>query len=102
MSWSEGPEAMEAVAFESSRAIRKVKPVYPEMARITLVQGTVRFRATIGRDGAVEALELVSGPPLLVQAAREAVEQWIFLPATRNGDAVEDVTQVALNFELAK
>ena len=99
--WAASPEIDEP-AFEGARVIRKFKPIYPDMARIALIQGTIRFRATIGRDGAVDRLEVLSGPPLLIQAARDAVQQWRFLPATRNGDAVEDVTQIAVSFTLAR
>ncbi len=88
--------------FQSSLVIGKVKPVYPEVARLALVQGTVRLKATIGTDGSVDALELVSGPPLLAQAAIEAVRQWRFLPATRNGVRVEDETHVDVSFTLVK
>ena len=90
------------VAVDSARAIRKVKPAYPEMARITLVEGTVKLKATIGRDGAVENVEPVSGPPLLLQAASDAVRQWTFLPARRNGQAVQDVTEINVSFGLVK
>lgn len=100
--WAASPEIDEPVAFEGARVIRKVKPTYPDMARIARVQGTIRFRATIGRDGAVDRLEVLSGPPLLIQAARDAVQQWRFLPATRNGDSVEDVTQIDISFALAR
>jgi periplasmic protein TonB len=88
--------------FQSSLVISKVKPVYPEVARLALVQGTVRLKATIGTDGSVQALELESGPALLAQAAIEAVRQWRFLPATRNGVRVEDVTHVDVSFALVK
>lgn len=88
--------------FQSSLVISKVKPVYPEVARLALVQGTVRLKATIGTDGSVQALEMESGPPLLAQSAIEAVRQWRFLPATRNGARVEDVTHVDVSFALVK
>ena len=88
--------------FQSSLVISKVKPVYPEVARLALVQGTVRLKATIGTDGSVQALELESGPALLAQAAIEAVRQWRFLPATRNGVRVEDETHVDVSFALVK
>jgi len=94
------PFAMED--FQSSLVISKVKPVYPEVARLALVQGTVRLKATIGTDGSVEALALESGPALLAQSAIEAVRQWRFLPATRNGARVEDVTHVDVSFALVK
>jgi protein TonB len=57
--------------------IHKVTPVYPPLAKQARVQGTVRFTATIGKDGHIMNLELVSGDPLLVEAAQPAVQQWV-------------------------
>jgi protein TonB len=64
-------------------------------------QGTVRFEATVGKDGSVENLKVVSGPPLLVQAAQDAVKQWVYRPTLVNGVPVEVVTTVDVNFSLA-
>ena len=80
--------------------ITKVEPVYPPLARQARVQGTVRFTAIIGKDGRVQNLQLVSGPPLLVVAAQEAVKQWVYKPTLFNGEAVEVVTRVDVNFVL--
>ena len=80
--------------------IRKVDPEYPPLASQARIQGTVRFTAIIGRDGHVQNLQLVSGHPLLVEAARKAVEQWEYRPTLLNGSPVEVVTLIAVNFTL--
>ncbi len=60
--------------------IKKVNPVYPENLRQSHVQGTVRFSATIGKDGKLRDIRLVSGNPVLVQPATAAVKQWVYRP----------------------
>ncbi len=96
------PAPPELEDFQSSRIVSKVKPVYPEIARLAKVQGTVRFKAIIGTDGAVQNLALESGPTMLAQAAIEAIRQWTFLPATRNGDPVEDTIHIDVGFTLVR
>jgi TonB family protein len=85
---------------QQENLIRKVDPVYPPLALQARIQGTVRFTAIIGRDGRIQNLQLVSGHPVLVQAARAAVNQWEYKPTLLNGEPVEVVTQVDVNFTL--
>jgi len=80
--------------------ISKVEPVYPQLAKQARIQGTVRFTALIGKDGRVQNLQLVSGHPLLVAAAQEAVKQWVYKPTFFNGEPVEVVTLVDVSFVL--
>jgi TonB family protein len=87
---------------QQENLIHKIDPVYPPLAYQARIQGTVRFTAIIGRDGRIENLQLVSGHPLLVQAAREAVSQWEYRPTLLNGSPVEVVTQVDVNFTLSQ
>ncbi len=75
-------------------------PNYPPLARQARVSGVVRVEATIGRDGRIVKAAAISGPPLLRQAATDAVRQWIYKPTTLNGQAVEVVTQVDVTFNL--
>ena len=82
------------------RLLTRVEPVYPPLAKQARVQGTVRFTAIIGKDGRVQNLQLVSGHPLLVSAAQDAVKQWIYKATVFNGEPVEVVTQVDVNFTL--
>ena len=64
----------------AANLINPVKPVYPPLAKMARQQGTVKFEATISKEGTIEDLKLISGPPLLVQAAMEAVKQWRYRP----------------------
>ena len=62
----------------------------------------VRFTAIIGKDGSFQSLTLVSGHPLLVESAREAVKQWIYRPTLLNYEPVEVVTTIEVNFTLSE
>jgi protein TonB len=85
----------------SGLLIRKVQPVYPPLARQARIQGTVILRAQISKDGSIENLQLVSGHPMLVQSALDAVKQWKYKPYLLNGEPVEVDTEVAVNFTLS-
>ncbi len=78
--------------------INRVEPVYPRMAGITGVQGEVKLHAIIARDGSIMSLSVISGHPLLVRAAQDAVRQWRYRPYYLNGDAVEVETFITVNF----
>jgi TonB family protein len=87
---------------QAANLIEKVTPKYPVEAKQARIQGKVSFTATIGKDGKVENLELISGEPVLADAAREAVAQWVYKPTLLNGLPVQVVTQVDVNFTLAQ
>ena len=80
--------------------IRRVQPVYPPLARSARIQGPVVLAAVIGKDGAMENLRLISGHPMLVPAALQAVSQWRYRPYILNGEAIEVETQITVNFIL--
>lgn len=86
---------------QAMNLVNKVTPVYPPLAKQARVQGLVRFTAYIGKDGHIENLEVVTGDPLLVAAAQDAVKQWVYRPTLLNGDPVEVITQIDVNFTLA-
>lgn len=86
----------------SGMVVKKVAPEYPEAAKKAGIQGEVKLKATIGKTGDVERLELVSGHPQLAPAAIEAVKQWKYRPYLKNGQAVEVVTDIDVNFTLMK
>jgi TonB family protein len=65
-----------------SNLLHRVEPVYPPLARQARIQGDVRLTVQTGADGHVERMEVVSGHPLLVPSALEAVKQWTFAPGT--------------------
>ncbi len=87
---------------QAAKLIRQPKPVYPPLAKQARIQGTVRFNAVIGKDGTIQNLQMVSGHPLLVQAATDAVRQWVYQPTLLNGEPVEVVTQIDVNFTLSQ
>lgn len=80
--------------------IHKVIPVYPPLARQTRTSGIVRFTAIIARDGTIQNLTLLSGHPMLVAAATEAVKQWRYRPTLLNGDPVEVIAPIEVIFTL--
>ena len=85
---------------QEAMLINKVMPVYPPLARSARIQGVVRFSAIIGVDGRIQNLTLISGHPLLVPEAQAAVSQWVYRPTLLNGEPVEVITQIDVNFTL--
>jgi protein TonB len=79
--------------------IYKVNPQYPAAARAARVQGSVVMRALIGTDGTIQQLQVVSGNPLLVNAAMEAVKRWRYRPYLLDGKPVEVETNITVNFK---
>jgi protein TonB len=80
--------------------VRKVVPDYPTIAKQLGIQGSVLLTATVGKDGRVEHVQVVSGPPLLVHSAKQAVEQWQYRPYLLNHEPVVVQTQITVNFVL--
>lgn len=81
-----------------AQLISSVQPKYPEMARTMHASGDVVMSAIIGKDGTVKSVTVISGHPLLRDAASNAVRQWRYKPATLDGQPVEATTQVTLKF----
>jgi TonB family protein len=78
----------------------KVEPVYPMEARANGIEGTVRLRAIIGKDGSIMELQVVSGRDVLTHAALDAVKKWKYEPTLLNGQAVEVETTIDVVFQL--
>jgi protein TonB len=87
---------------QAAKLVKQPRPPYPPLARQARIQGTVRFTAIIGKDGTIQNLQLITGHPLLVQSAYDAVKQWVYQPTLLNGEAVEVVTQIDVNFTLTQ
>ena len=87
-------------AVQAAMLVNRVQPQYPPLARQTRISGTVRLHAIISKDGSVQQLEVLSGHPLLVQAALDAVRQWKYRPTTLNGEPVEVDTTIDVIFSL--
>jgi TonB family protein len=80
--------------------LRDVQPVYPELARQAQVQGIVHLNIVISKQGQVMDIKVISGHPLLIPAAIEAVKQWEYNPTLLNGQPVEVATEVSVPFVL--
>jgi len=78
-----------------------VRPGYPLLARQMKVQGSVILQALISRDGTIQDLHVLSGPPILASAAQEAVKQWRFKPHYLGAEAVETQTRITVNFTIS-
>jgi protein TonB len=94
------PRRIRTSSIELARVIHRVEPVYPQMARTIHVQGTVELTGVIGTDGRIRELKALSGNPLLVKAAIDAVSQWIYAPPILNGERVEVIAPITVNFRL--
>ena len=81
--------------------IYRVQPQYPPLARQARIQGIVVLRAMISREGKIENLQVITGHPLLVKSAMDAVLQWRYRPYYLNNEPVELETQVTVNFTLS-
>ena len=83
---------------QAPRLIRKIQPQYPELAKETRTQGVVVLDCVIDQQGNVTQMKLVSGHPLLVQAALNAVRQWKYQPTLLNGIPVAVEMEVTVKF----
>jgi protein TonB len=80
--------------------IKSVQPVYPQQARQMHTQGSVELLASIGKDGSITAVKLISGDSVLSRAAMDAVKQWKYKPYYLNDQPVEIQTQITVKFKL--
>ncbi|HEX4643042.1 MAG TPA: TonB family protein [Candidatus Acidoferrales bacterium] len=83
-----------------AQLISRIEPQYPFIAMETKTEGTVRLHAIISRDGRITFLDVLSGHPLLVKAALDAVRQWRYRPTMLNGEPVEVETSITVIFRL--
>lgn len=88
------------ISIHAGRILHKVSPDYPKKARKRGVEGSVRLHAIIGKDGSIRELSVISGDPLLTDAALNAVRQWRYQPTLLNGDPVEVDTTIDVTFAL--
>lgn len=96
---SEAPKPRVSRMMEGNLVVR-VQPDYPPLARQARVRGSVILRAIISREGTIEHLQVISGSPLLVEAALRVVRQWRYRPYRLNDQPVEVETQITVNFTL--
>jgi periplasmic protein TonB len=87
---------------QSAKLVRQPRPVYPPLAKQARISGVVKLSAVISKDGTIQHLEVMSGHPLLVPSALDAVKQWVYQPTLLNGEPVEVQTQIDVNFTLSQ
>jgi periplasmic protein TonB len=85
---------------QAAKLIRRITPQYPVLALQTRVSGTVKLEAVIGCDGKVQSLRLISGHPLLLEAAMRAVRAWKYSPTFLNGEPVEVLAPIEVHLSL--
>jgi TonB family protein len=85
---------------QAKKLVSQMAPVYPPIAKQSGVSGTVALAAVIGKDGSIQNLHIITGHPLLTQAALDAVKNWVYQPTVRNGEPVEVATTISVNFAL--
>ncbi len=84
----------------TGKAVRKTQPPYPAIARAARAQGTVPVQIIISEEGRVIAASVISGHPLLRDAAQQAAMQWVFSPTVLNGKSVKVSGVISFNFIL--
>ena len=85
----------------SAQVISRVDPSYPLLAKQMKVQGAVVLEALISKSGSIQDIQVLSGPAILSEAAREAVKQWHFKPYYQSGQPVETEARVTVNFTIS-
>jgi periplasmic protein TonB len=94
------PQRIRTSSIELARILRRVEPVYPPVAKLAHVSGTVELTGVIATDCHIRELKALSGNPLLIKAALDAVSQWIYAPPVLNGERVEVIAPITVNFRL--
>jgi TonB family protein len=86
---------------QQAKLITQTRPAYPPLAKQARISGVVHLQAIIAKDGTVADLKVISGHPLLIPAALEAVKTWVYATTLLNGEPVEVQTQIDVNFTLS-
>jgi protein TonB len=85
---------------QEAKLLRKIIPIYPQIAITAHVQGTVHLVGVISKDGTIKELQVIDGSPLLVRAALDAVRQWVYKPTLLSGEPVEVIAPITVTFTL--
>jgi TonB family protein len=94
--------AQSGASLQIGEPISQLSPVYPEEAERQGIEGTVQLRALVGKDGAVENVEVVNGPSLLATAAVNAIRQWHFRPTLLGDQPIEVTEEITVVFRVRK
>jgi protein TonB len=90
----------QGASLQIGQLISRVEPTYPEDAQRQRIEGVVKLHAIIARDGTIQDIDQMSGPPLLVAAAANAVRQWRYKPTALDGQPVEATESITVTFRL--
>jgi TonB family protein len=100
------PVAKDAIEIPGSvqqgKLVNKVSPLYPSDAKAAGLEGSVKLRVLIGADGMMKEIRNVSGPLPLIQSSVDAVRQWIWKPTFVDGAPTPVITEIAVNYRLAR
>jgi len=91
----------QGASLQLGHLLSRIEPAYPEDAKQRGIQGTVKLHAVIDRNGSVQSLQSVNGPPVLVAAAMSAVRQWRFSETLLGGQSVETEEDINIVFRLS-
>ena len=94
------PRRLHVTHLEQAMLIQRIEPLYPPLARQIHREGQVELRAIIATDGTIKSLQVVSGDPLFLQSALDAVRQWRYRPTVLNGQPVEIDTRITVIYSL--
>ena len=94
------PPVLVGGSVQAAKLLKQVVPMYPQPARQLRISGTVHLLGIIAKDGTIQRLQVLSGHPLLRQAALDAVSQWIYRPTVLNGQPVEVEAPIDVIFTL--
>ncbi len=94
------PHRLLVAHLEPAMLIQRVEPIYPALSRQIHREGQVELRAVIATDGTIQSLQVVSGDPLFVRSATDAVSQWRYRPTVLNGQPVEIETYITVIYTL--
>ncbi len=86
---------------QQAKLVSQTVPVYPPLAKQARISGVVHFAVIIAKDGTMADIKVMSGHPLLIPAALEALRTWVYQTTLLNGEPVEVSTQVDVNFTLS-
>ena len=101
-SWHDPFEKPKTGSIVPAKLVKRVQPIYPAVAREKGIEGTVKLKVIVGKDGSVTVLSVVKGDPLLSPAAIDAVQQWRYEPWQLNGQPIDMDTTIDLVFSLKK
>ena len=87
---------------QMAKLLKQVIPTYPQLAKTARISGVVHLVGIISKDGTIRNLQLISGHPLLANAALEAVRQWVYRPTLLSGEPVEVICPIDVNFTLSQ